>query len=128
MTLKSAAMVRVDLPFPIPLHACFRNVAGRGRVRTERYLKYSANASKELLVQRPGKCVGPVSISVSLVAPDARARDGDNLLKCIFDTLVHNGIIEDDSNRVIVRHSLTWAPYGPPCTVIIQEAVEAMAA
>ena len=43
-------------------------------------------------------------------------------------SLVHNGIIEDDSNRIILRHSLTWAPYGPPCTVIIQEAVEALAA
>lgn len=123
-----AAMVRVDLPFPIPLHACFRNVAGKGRVRTSRYLAYSKNASKELLVQRPAKIKGPVSVHVSLVAPDARARDGDNLLKCLFDTLKHNGLIEDDSNRIIVRHSLVWAPHGPPCTVIIQQAVEALAA
>lgn len=122
------ALVRLELPFPIPLHACFRNVPGRGRVKTERYAKYSDNAAKELLVQRPGRIKGPVSVHVSLVAPDARARDGDNLLKCLFDTLVKNGVIEDDSNRVIVRHSLTWAGYGPPCVVIVQEAVEAMAA
>jgi len=33
-------MTRIELPAPVPLSACFTNVAGRGRVPTKRYLAW----------------------------------------------------------------------------------------
>lgn len=123
-----SAYVRVELPWPVPLHDCFTNAPGKGRVPTKRYAAYRKEAGQMLMAQRARPVRGPVSIHIQLVAPDRRVRDGDNTLKCIFDTLKHFGIIEDDSNRVIRRHELVWANDGPPCVVIVQEAVEVMAA
>jgi len=40
---------------------------------------------------------GPVKVIVEYYPPDRRARDLDNLFKCLFDSLVKAGCIEDDS-------------------------------
>lgn len=39
----------------------------------------------------------PVSVSISLVRPDRRRRDIDNLLKPLLDLLVRSGLLADDS-------------------------------
>ncbi len=41
---------------------------------------------------------GPVKVTVEYYPPDRRKRDLDNLFKCLFDSLVNAGCIEDDSN------------------------------
>lgn len=120
-------MVRVELPFPIPLHACFTNVKGPGRVSTSRYKAYTKEAWAVIAQQRPQKLKGAVSVFVRLVAPDKRERDADNLGKCVLDTLKTNGLIENDSNRFVRRLTFEWASDGPPCVVVIQ-AAEALAA
>ena len=71
---------------------------------------------------------GAPNARAGLKAPDKRARDGDNLLKCLFDTLKTNGLIEDDSNRVVRRHELVWADDGPACVVLIMPFSESLAA
>lgn len=125
---EARAMVRLELPFPVPLHDCFTNAKGRGRVPTKRYTAYRKEAGLMLMAQRARPVEGPVSVRIQLVAPDKRVRDGDNTLKCIFDTLKHFNIIADDSNRVVIRHELIWVPSGPPCVVLVQEAQESLAA
>jgi crossover junction endodeoxyribonuclease RusA len=121
-------MTRVELPYPIPLHALWLKHRGGGGIPTPRYKAYGKEAWARIAQQKPRKLKGRVSVFIRLVAPDKRGRDGDNLLKCLFDTLKTNGLIEDDSNRIVVRHSLEWAADGPPCVVLIQTAEVEMAA
>jgi crossover junction endodeoxyribonuclease RusA len=61
------------------------------------------------------RVAGRVRVMVDLTPPDKRRRDADNALKLIFDALVRAGVLEDDSNRVIVEHTVRWhaaMPYG----------------
>lgn len=121
-------MTRIELPFPVPLHALWRVHKGGGGVPSDRYKSYGREAWAMIAQQKPQKIKGPVSISICLVAPDKRKRDGDNLLKCIFDTLKNNGVIEDDNRFIVQRFSVTWWHDGPPCVVLVQQAEEGIAA
>lgn len=112
---------RIELPFPIPISACFENIPKVGRRATGRYREWTNEALWMLKSQKPAKFDGEVSIVIGLVAPDKRARDGDNLTKGIFDVLVKGGIIKDDSNRYVRRHTVQWVASGAPCTVLINE-------
>lgn len=114
-------MIRLELPFPVPLSACFTNVKGRGRVPTSRYLAWQNEALWAVKGQRPAKHTGQVSIFVRLVAPDKRHRDAGNCDKAICDILVKAGVIKDDSNRYVRRLTYEWADDGPPCLVFIQQ-------
>lgn len=120
-------MTRVELPFPVPLSACFTNAPGRGRVPTARYKAWQEEALWMLLSQRPKPVEGRVSVFIRLVAPDKRHRDAGNCDKAVGDILVKAGIIKDDSNRYVRRLTYEWAEDGPACVVLIQ-AVEALAA
>jgi crossover junction endodeoxyribonuclease RusA len=122
-------MVRVDLPFPPPLSACFTNRVGRSkktgqqfvsRVTTKRYELWQKQARQMISEQRPAKLSGEVSIYVRLVAPDRRERDAGNCEKAILDSLTKAGIIRDDSNRYVRRLTFEWHDHGPECVVLIQ--------
>lgn len=113
-------MTRIELPFPVPLHALWKVHKGGGGKPTPRYAAYGKEAWAMIAQQRPKKLKGPVTVDIFVVAPDARARDGDNLLKCLFDTLKNNGVIEDDSLKIVRRHSLEWMDSGPPCVVVVR--------
>lgn len=112
---------RITLPFPPPLSACFNNVAGRGRVPSERYKVWTKQAIVESAIQRPRKFTGEVSVWIGVVAPDRRARDCDNLLKPIMDFLKKSGVIVDDSNKFVRRVSIEWLSSGSPVTVLIND-------
>lgn len=113
-----------ELPFPVPFHALWIKHRGGGGVPSKRYAAYGRHASQMMLAQRVKPVNGKVQINIEVVAPDKRRRDGDNLWKCINDVLVKNGVIEDDSNRVIVRQSLEWVKSGPPCRITIESWAE----
>jgi crossover junction endodeoxyribonuclease RusA len=70
-------VTRIELPFPVPLHACFTNVPGRGRVPTGRYKAWQNEALWMIKAQRVQPIKGEVSISVGLVAPDKRQGRGE---------------------------------------------------
>ncbi|APX88668.1 hypothetical protein BV394_02080 [Brevirhabdus pacifica] len=120
--------ISLNLPFPVPLSACFHNVRGRGRATTPRYAAYQREAGKMILAQGSPKVAGPVVLEVDFTAPDRRARDGDNLLKCVFDTLVKAGVIEDDNNRVIVASSFRWVHDQTPCRVTVRPVAASVGA
>ena len=111
-----AEPLTLRLPFPISVNSMFQNRSAadmRGRMVTERYMTWRRAADNEVLLQNrnPRRSFnGPVHIHVLLGAPDGRRRDGDNLLKAVFDCLKRNGIIEDDCNKIIRRAGFEWAP------------------
>lgn len=122
-------MVRIDLPFPPPLSACFTNRVGKSkktgkqfvaRVTTKRYTDWQKQAREMISEQRPGKLTGEVAIYVRLVAPDRRERDAGNCEKALLDSLTKAGIIPDDSNRYVRRLTFEWHDHGPECVVLIQ--------
>jgi crossover junction endodeoxyribonuclease RusA len=115
-------MIRIEIPFPVPLSACFTNAPGKGRVPTSRYKAWQTEAMWSIKAQRVKPVGGQVSVFIRLVAPDKRHRDAGNCDKAIGDILVKAGIIKDDSNRYIRRLTYEWAEEGPPCVVVIQEA------
>ena len=117
--------IAIDLPFPPSTNTLFRNVPGRGRVRTKRYLTWWRVAANELLAQRTGldHAVATaiwraerVGVSITLGRPDSRPRrDLDNLAKAILDRL--SGVIWMDDDRV-VQLSLQWG--GKPKRALVE--------
>ena len=114
-------MITITLPFPVSVNGMYANHYGKGRIKTGRYKSWQNEANGELLQQKPPAMVGPVSIDIRIKAPDARVRDGDNLVKCVFDLLKLRKVIPDDNNKIIKRHSVEWVEQGPPCEVTITE-------
>ncbi len=51
--------------------------------------------------------------------PDARARDADNVAKVLCDSLVHAGVLADDSNRVIRTLTIQWTDPVPGGRVLV---------
>lgn len=121
-------MTRIELPFPVPLSACFTNAPGKGRAPTPRYKAWQTEALWMMKAQRAQPVDGRVSIFIRLVAPDKRHRDAGNCDKAVGDILVKAGVIKDDSNRYVRRLTYEWADEGPGCVVLIQQAEEALAA
>lgn len=119
--LDKFGFAHLSLPFPMSTNRLYRAVKGRS-ILSEQYRAWKAEAAQMLMLQRAPRIAGPVSITVSLRAPDKRARDGDNLLKSTFDALKSYGVIEDDSNRIIRRFSVEWSSIGDPCVVSISRA------
>lgn len=115
---------RVELPFPLPVSACFENVPKVGRRATARYREWTNEALWMLKAQKPQKFDGEVSVMIGLVAPDKRARDADNTLKCVLDVLTKAQIIKDDSNKFVRSLTVKWVASGSPCTVLISEFQE----
>jgi Holliday junction resolvase RusA-like endonuclease len=46
--------------------------------------------------------------------------DADNRLKCLMDALVHAGLLEDDSNRVVRRLAWQWCEPEPGGLVYVE--------
>lgn len=90
------ARVELRLPLPPSTNNLFRNVPGRGRVRTSDYRSWLTVAGSELLIQRPGHVAGDVVVDVR-VPRGSRRRDLDNFGKALCDLLVRHAVIEDDS-------------------------------
>lgn len=86
--------VLLSLPIPPSVNAMFRNVRGRGRVKSKIYKDWLKQADLYLLTQKPiPKILGPYKISISM--PPARG-DLDNRQKALIDYLVSRGITDDD--------------------------------
>ncbi len=92
-------MISLSLPMPPPLSALYRNVSGRGRVKTERYKTWLRAAGNEVLatpIDRRPPIVGRFTLTVLAGRPDKRTRDLDNLLKAVGDLLQAHGLVEND--------------------------------
>ena len=96
----------LTLPFPPSVNSMFRNVNGRGRVKSAEYKAWLVEAGVMLKQQKPRPPNGRVRITVDL--DDKRRGDADNRIKPIIDLLVAHGVIPDDSKTYVKRMSIGW--------------------
>ena len=90
-------MITITSPHvPPSVNSMFRNVAGKGRVRTQRYRDWAAAAGWDC--NGKGKIEG--EFDFRLIVSRAKSRknsDLDNRIKPVMDLLQTHGIIENDS-------------------------------
>lgn len=103
----------VKLPIPPSVNSLFRNVPGKGRVKTKSYSDWSARALVAIRDERYSMGLtntvimpGAVSLAVEIDRPRAD-RDLDNCLKPILDALVEGGVINDD--KFVASIVACWA-------------------
>lgn len=94
----------------------FRNVPGRGRVKSDRYKKWSKSAAWQVRLQHFGPALeGPTVISISLKRPNKNS-DLDNRAKGVLDALQAGGAIGND--KQVSCLTLAWADH-PDCRVTV---------
>lgn len=106
---------RFWLPSPPSVNALFRNaVPGvdrkAGRVPTEEYARWERQAQQELLLQRPKRLEGRVTLAFFFGARSPLA-DCTNYVKAPEDLLVTMGVIEGDNAKVVQGiDRIAWVP------------------
>lgn len=109
---------------PPGVNSLYRNVAGRGRVKTGKYKAWIGCALKEMLAQRVRPVEPPVAIEIML--PAKMRGDLDGRSKGLIDLLVRAEIIPDD-NKAIVR-SLSMSFHDEELTKVCVRTIVARAA
>lgn len=95
---------------PPSLNNMFTNIAGRGRIKTQRYREWCAAAGWD--ANGKGTCSGPFSLVLVLSAASRRANsDLDNRIKPVLDLLVTHGIVDDDKRCEAIHAS--WGSTRP---------------
>lgn len=79
---------------PPSVNEIYRNVPGKGRVKTKAYKKWREDAVLWLRLQKPPTFTGPVSVSIAL--PLATRGDADNRNKAALDALQEAGVVAND--------------------------------
>lgn len=106
-SINQPAAVSIEIPAPPSVNEMFRNVRGRGRVKTAAYNDWLGHAGWVLRSQSPDRVGGRVVLVIS-VERASKSADIDNRVKAILDLLVTHGVIEDDRN--VVGFAAAWAP------------------
>ncbi len=83
-----------SIPPPPSVNSAFRNVAGKGRVKTREYQAWRNNAVALLMGTVKARVAGPFSVAINL--PWNMRGDIDNRVKGIIDALVSSGKVDDD--------------------------------
>ena len=115
--------MKLVLPIPPTANNLFRNVPGKGRVKTGRYRQWLKTAAVEVMIQRKGERIeGPASVTIALKRPRANA-DLDNRIKPILDALQHGGALANDKQVSFL--SACWADVeNVNVTVLKDESME----
>jgi len=95
------------LPAPPSTNGLFRNVRGRGRVRTAEYNDFIAYGLSAISQQKPEPVKGYVVLSIGVERRSKRA-DIDNHVKALLDVIVKAGVLEDD--RFVTAIAVSWLP------------------
>lgn len=87
--------ISFELPWPPSVNRYYRHIGPRVLISRE------GRRYRMMCVSRLGgvfpKLEGKVKLTGEFYPPDARKRDLDNVLKCMIDSLVHAGLMRDDS-------------------------------
>lgn len=70
------------------------------------------------------RLTGRISVSVLVYPPDRRRRDIDNILKASLDSLVHGGLIEDDSLIDVLRVERREVTRGGKLEITVREIAQ----
>lgn len=108
----------LTLPYPPTLNNLFRNAA-KGRVKTDAYNGWLAEALVALRGQRASKHPGSFRATIILTRPDRRRRDIDNTVKALMDALKKGGVIEDDHLAQSLTVAWAWEEIAPGGAVSI---------
>jgi len=95
------------LPYPPSVNHYWRR-KGNQYFISEEGQAFRRNVEAVVVSERIPKHTGLVQVAVLAYPPDKRIRDGDNLEKSLYDSLVYCGVIESDSNRHLRFHSMEW--------------------
>jgi len=106
-TLKPHDSITLDLPFPPSVNNLFANGAS-GRYPTQQYRDWQTNAGWKIQADRPGRCPGPVKITMVFEEKGGR-RDLDNLAKAPIDILVKHSVIDGDHRSVVREIHSSWS-------------------
>lgn len=106
------------LPVAPSTNMLYRNLRGKGRVPTERYETWKRAAEWELKAQRPKPVDGPVSITIAINEKKTRA-DLGNCEKAVTDLLVAQGVLKDDSRKIVRSIYIYWSPSVDRCEVTV---------
>jgi len=110
-------MIDVTIPVPPSSNALFRNVPGKGRVKTGDYKRWLNEAGWQLLAQKPAPITGRVNLTLDV----QRSRgDVSNRVKAAEDLLVRHGLIEDD--RLVQSITARWSDEVVGCRVMVEAA------
>ena len=112
--------MKIHLPYPVSVNAMYRNVRGKGRVKTRKYSDWIFVACLKHGSRDIERVPGKICIHIEVKRPDKRKRDIDNLAKGVLDFLTLQQIIDDDRNveKVIIE----WVYDGPEgATVTIEK-------
>ena len=111
----------IHLPRPISTNTLFRNVKGKGRVKTKKYEAWLKEAWAMIAPQKDFKVISsPVRLLFAIgevgISPNM---DGDNALKGYIDALVANSILLDDRRSIVKAIGMEWVPQKEGTTVYI---------
>lgn len=95
-------------PIPPSVNKMFRNVPGKGRVKTSGYAAFQKECAVEFMRQKPPRLIKRrVVINVGIPRKH-RGADIDNRVKALFDAMVGYGVISDD--KMITAFCISWLP------------------
>jgi crossover junction endodeoxyribonuclease RusA len=95
-------MITIVLPMPPSVNALFRNLTGKGRVKTKAYRKWIKAADAEFMTQKRallGQTPVPSPCEVKFLVPATMRGDASNIIKAGEDWLVSREITADDSKN-----------------------------
>lgn len=99
----------LTIPKPPSVNALYRNLPGRGRVKSSAYKDWASHAGWVLKSQKPARIDGRVIVIIN-VERGSMAADIDNLSKATFDLLVDHKLIKNDNQ--VTAFAMAWAPKG----------------
>ena len=112
-------MICLQISYPPSANRIWRTSRGR-TYRAPNYVNWLEREGWNIIQQRQGGIVGPYRLQMSVVRPDRRKRDLDNLIKPVSDLLKSVGVIGDDCDAQSIH--LEWVKEGPPVTVKVEKA------
>lgn len=98
------------IPKPPSVNKAWRNVAGKGRVRTGDYNDWKTEALWRIKLQKVAPVKGHVIVIIG-VERESMLADIDNMVKPLLDVLGEKGgagIIKDD--KFVMASAFAWAP------------------
>lgn len=95
------------MPMPPSTNHLFKNIPGKGRVKTDHYEDFTRRGIVAIRQQHIKKISGYVLLVIG-VERASKTSDIDNRLKALLDTITLAGIIDDD--RFITGFAISWLP------------------
>lgn len=108
--------VTLIIPVPMSTNSLYRNVYGKGRVKTGAYSAWIVQAGFQVKAQKPIAIPGRVKID--LTVKRINGADIDNRIKAVHDLLQSMSIIEND--KFVEEVTARWSDEIDHAVVIVE--------